>query len=93
MFSLKNLAYGFTPLFSCCLAFCSLAQLSQAQTINAASPDYFETKIRPILANNCYGCHTNSALGGLRLDSAGGHEEGRQARGCGGCRATLRTAC
>ncbi len=23
----------------------------------------------PILANNCFGCHTNSALGGLRLDS------------------------
>jgi mono/diheme cytochrome c family protein len=34
-----------------------------------ASPDFFETKVRPILANNCYGCHTNSALGGLRLDS------------------------
>src|SRR4030095_11786695 len=31
--------------------------------------DYFETKARPILANNCYSCHTNSALSGLRLDS------------------------
>jgi hypothetical protein len=31
--------------------------------------DYFETKVRPILANNCYSCHTNSALSGLRLDS------------------------
>ena len=40
-----------------------------AQTINASSPDFFENKIRPILANNCYGCHTNSALSGLRLDS------------------------
>ncbi len=35
----------------------------------AASPDFFETKIRPILAGSCYSCHTNSALGGLRLDS------------------------
>jgi Planctomycete cytochrome C len=31
--------------------------------------DFFENKIRPILVNNCYGCHTNSQLGGLRLDS------------------------
>src|SRR5262252_8289028 len=42
----------------------------RAQSPGAASPDFFETKIRPILANNCYSCHTNSQLGGLRLDSA-----------------------
>lgn len=35
----------------------------------AQSPDFFELKIRPLLATNCYACHTNSALGGLRLDS------------------------
>ena len=35
----------------------------------AASPDFFETRIRPVLANNCYSCHTGSQLGGLRLDS------------------------
>ncbi|MBS1828522.1 MAG: PSD1 domain-containing protein [Acidobacteria bacterium] len=35
----------------------------------AASAEFFENKIRPILANNCYGCHTDSNLGGLRLDS------------------------
>jgi cytochrome c553/mono/diheme cytochrome c family protein len=44
-----------------------------AQTRNGAgradSPDFFETKIRPILADNCYNCHAASALGGLRLDS------------------------
>ncbi|MDP9170391.1 MAG: hypothetical protein M3N54_07225, partial [Acidobacteriota bacterium] len=40
-----------------------------AQTANAGSPEFFENKIRPILANSCYGCHTNSALGGLRVDS------------------------
>ena len=39
------------------------------QAVNAGSPEFFENKVRPILANNCYGCHTNSALGGLRLDS------------------------
>ncbi len=39
------------------------------QDMPANSPDYFENKVRPILANNCFGCHTNSAMGGLRLDS------------------------
>ncbi len=38
--------------------------------LSAAGPDFFESKIRPILANNCYSCHTTSQLGGLRLDSA-----------------------
>lgn len=42
----------------------------------ASSPDYFETKIRPILANNCFGCHTNSAMGELRLDSLDGMKKG-----------------
>src|SRR5260370_22754901 len=31
--------------------------------------DFFETRIRPGLANNCYSCHTTSKLGGLELDS------------------------
>jgi hypothetical protein len=37
-----------------------------AQTL---PPDFFESKIRPILAANCYACHQDSQLGGLRLDS------------------------
>ena len=41
-----------------------------AQTVNAGTADYFESKVRPILANNCFGCHGASALGGLRLDSS-----------------------
>src|SRR5438034_9919178 len=40
-----------------------------AQSLIPDSPDYFESKVRPILANNCYSCHTNSELSGLRLDS------------------------
>ncbi|MGA3205601.1 MAG: DUF1549 domain-containing protein, partial [Bryobacteraceae bacterium] len=36
---------------------------------SASAPDYFELKVRPLLATNCYACHTDSALGGLRLDS------------------------
>jgi mono/diheme cytochrome c family protein/cytochrome c553 len=34
-----------------------------------STPEFFESKIRPILANNCYSCHTASAMGGLRLDN------------------------
>ncbi len=48
------------------------AGVLQAQAlvpVDASTPDFFETKIRPILATNCYSCHTNSQLGGLRLDS------------------------
>ncbi len=40
-----------------------------AQAVPASTPEFFETKIRPVLANNCFGCHTNTAMGGLRLDS------------------------
>jgi Protein of unknown function (DUF1549)/Protein of unknown function (DUF1553)/Planctomycete cytochrome C len=38
-------------------------------TMAAASPEYFEAKVRPVLAANCYDCHTEESLGGLRLDS------------------------
>ena len=55
------------------LAFCTLLLGSlgglQAQTSPAGSPDFFELKIRPVLAANCYSCHTNSQLGDLRVDS------------------------
>src|SRR5580658_5259301 len=35
----------------------------------SAGPDFFENSVRPVLATNCYACHTNSELGGLRVDS------------------------
>ena len=48
-----------------------------ATTASAADPaDFFETKVRPVLAKNCYACHTESRMGGLRLDSAAGMEKG-----------------
>jgi cytochrome c553 len=34
--------------------------------------EFFETRIRPILANNCYSCHTTTAMGGLKIDSREG---------------------
>ena len=30
---------------------------------------FFNEKVRPVLAQNCYKCHTTDAMGGLRLDS------------------------
>ena len=34
--------------------------------------DFFEAKIRPLLATHCHACHTRNALGNLRLDSREG---------------------
>jgi mono/diheme cytochrome c family protein len=47
-----------------------------AQTAPGGTPDFFEVKVRPVLANNCFGCHTNTAMGGLRLDSAEALQKG-----------------
>jgi hypothetical protein len=54
----------------------SVLILLLAQAANPNSPDYFETRVRPVLANNCYSCHTNSALGGLRLDTLDAMKKG-----------------
>ncbi len=44
--------------------------LGIAIAAHAADPDFFESKVRPVFAKNCYPCHTESRMGGLRLDSA-----------------------
>ena len=31
--------------------------------------NFFETEIRPVLVESCYSCHSQNALGGLRVDS------------------------
>ena len=56
------------------LASCALAQ-------SPNTPEFFENKIRPILVNNCFSCHTNTAMGGLRLDSAEAMLKGGSKRG------------
>src|SRR5215813_510923 len=38
-------------------------------TRSQSKDDFFESKVRPILANECFACHTDAQLGGLRLDS------------------------
>src|SRR5687768_6446834 len=47
------------------------AQLS-AQTVDSS---FFESKIRPVLAQNCYACHSSNMkapMGGLVLDTKAG---------------------
>jgi hypothetical protein len=60
--------------FSALLAIFAVVPAIHAQPSTASTADFFETKIRPVLANNCYACHASSAQsqGGLRVDSQEG---------------------
>ena len=59
-----------TRLWSCLL----LLSTGLAQ---AADPgEFFESKVRPVFARNCYACHTEMRAGGLRLDSADAVQKG-----------------
>jgi hypothetical protein len=42
---------------------------SKITPITPEQEQFFEKKVRPLLAKNCYSCHTRTASGGLRLDS------------------------
>jgi mono/diheme cytochrome c family protein len=42
----------------------------------APDADFFENKVRPILANSCYECHDETAKGGLRVDQKAAFEKG-----------------
>jgi hypothetical protein len=44
--------------------------------MGADDGEFFETRVRPVLVKNCYACHTNSMMGGLRLDSAAAVQKG-----------------
>ncbi len=51
--------------------------LAAAATVSASAQDFtfFESNIRPVLANKCYGCHSSTMaapMGGLRLDTKAG---------------------
>jgi mono/diheme cytochrome c family protein len=43
--------------------------LLQATGATQAPADLFEMRVRPVLAANCYACHREARMGGLRLDS------------------------
>ena len=58
-----------------CLFWLSVVQtafLYQATGAGPNSKERFETKVRPLLAKNCYTCHTQARLGGLELNSREG---------------------
>ncbi len=53
--------------------------LGKAQETDAGKLDFFENKIRPILVEHCYECHSgdqDEAMGGLLLDSRTGWQRG-----------------
>jgi len=49
------------------LEWCAAGPLAAAEADNPG--EFFELRVRPVLAKNCYTCHTESQMGGLRLDS------------------------
>jgi hypothetical protein len=48
---------------------CAFSQTPAPSPSSAPDPDFFENKVRPVLAENCYDCHTAAEMGGLRVDS------------------------
>ena len=50
----------------------SFSLLAEPPAATQEQKDFFENRIRPVLAQNCFACHTNSQMGGLRLDSLEG---------------------
>src|SRR5207302_7911642 len=56
----------------CCVWTCVAAAAETTSTPTQAGLDLFEKKIRPLLVNECYKCHSATSeklKGGLRLDS------------------------
>jgi hypothetical protein len=67
------------PLSKCFLlilmSFAALAQTPAADKITPQGAEFFELKIRPVLAKSCYPCHSASAkatMGGLSLETRDG---------------------
>jgi len=48
---------------------CSVVFLTALVSRAQPASDFFETKIRPLFAEKCYSCHTETHMGGLQLDS------------------------
>ena len=54
------------------LSFAAMAQTPAADKITPQGAEYFESKIRPVLAKSCYPCHSSTAkatMGGLSLET------------------------
>ncbi|HEY6402916.1 MAG TPA: DUF1549 domain-containing protein, partial [Blastocatellia bacterium] len=51
------------------LSHCLVRADQAKQSADAAKTEFFEAKVRPLIATRCYDCHTDSSEGGLRVDS------------------------
>jgi mono/diheme cytochrome c family protein len=49
--------------------FAAVSILPLLAAADTTSADYFEMKVRPVLAKNCFSCHTQTKMGGLALTS------------------------
>ncbi len=60
------------PFLLILLSFAALAQTPAADKITPQGAEFFELKIRPVLAKSCYPCHSSTAkatMGGLSLET------------------------
>ncbi len=59
------------PIHTCACAFVAVFALSLPLRADEPKAEFFETKIRPVLVDNCYSCHSaaKKQRGGLSLDS------------------------
>ncbi len=79
--ALKALALSAAALFAFSAAQISNGAAAQQpqKELTRAEQDFFEQKIRPVLADNCYACHSakaNKPAGGLLLDTRAGMLKG-----------------
>src|SRR5258708_24475741 len=51
------------------LGLLALPWMLAGETLTPEKREFFENRIRPVLAQQCFICHTNSKMAGLRLDS------------------------
>lgn len=61
------------------IARCLILLIAAVPVLAQSNADLFETKIRPVLAKNCYGCHSSklkSPMSGLVLDTKAGLRKG-----------------
>src|SRR5687767_2055055 len=68
----------FSWVLAAALAACATPPVpAQTQQPTPQQIQFFETKVRPVLAANCFGCHgPKKQRGDLRLDSRAGMLEG-----------------
>ena len=69
---MKNLIFALSFLILMQLLVGSAPVAAQEPEFNAQQLEFFERKVRPLLVDNCYSCHSSAAQknnGGLLLDS------------------------